>query len=509
MQFNSYIFILLFLPLTLIGYYLLNNLGKDKVAKAYLLVMSLWFYGYFNTSYLLIICSSIVVNFFLSRQMVKAGEKSGSRGKALLITGIIFNVALIFYFKYFDFFLYNMNVAFGTDFVLRNIVLPLGISFFTFQQISFIVDSYRGETKDYSFLEYALFVSFFPQLVAGPIVLHSELIGQFRDRAKWKVDYDNLSRGIMLFTLGLAKKVLIADTFGKAVDWGFGKAAIATSGQEALAYYEIIIVMLSYTFQIYFDFSGYSDMATGLGAMFNFVIPMNFNSPYKALSVADFWKRWHMTLTRFLTKYVYIPLGGNRKGAVRTYINIMIVFLISGIWHGANWTFILWGVIHGLGQCFNRLFSGVFKKFTDAIEGLGIGKVLILPVRAVQWIVTFAFVNVAWLLFRADSVNQWLQILKRLTVPYYFIRTELLDFFRIPKIRYLFEVMHIHISEHAELMIGVYAFMALALILCLCFENNYKRETKRNVGSLVLSAGLLFICIISLSTVSTFLYFNF
>jgi D-alanyl-lipoteichoic acid acyltransferase DltB (MBOAT superfamily) len=402
-----------------------------------------------------------------------------------------------------------MNKAFGCGFILRNITLPLGISFFTFQQVSFIVDSYRGETKGYSFLDYALFVSFFPQLVAGPIVLHSELISQFNDKVKWKVDFDNLTRGIILFTRGLAKKVLIADVFGKAVDWGFERAAIATSGQEALAFYEIIIVMLSYTFQIYFDFSGYSDMATGLGSMFNFVIPMNFNSPYKALSVADFWKRWHMTLTRFLTKYVYIPLGGNRKGKVRTYINIMIVFLVSGIWHGANWTFILWGIIHGLGQCFNRVTGGVYKAMTSKIDSCRLGRFIMMPVKAIQWAVTFVFINVTWLLFRADSVTQWLQILDRLKVPYYFTRAELLDFFRIPRISYVFEALHIYMPEKSVEFFCMYVFMGLAFALCLLFENNYKRQARRNTLSMVITAGLLFVCIISLSSISTFLYFNF
>ena len=367
MQFNSYFFVLFFLPLTLFGYFFLGRIGKEKLSKVYLLLMSLWFYGYFNLSYLGIICGSIVVNFLFSRVMERRKD-AGTDTKLFLILGICFNVAVIFYFKYFDFFISNINAVFGSDFAMRNILLPLGISFFTFQQISFMVDSYKGETKGYSFLDYALFVAFFPQLVAGPIVLHSELIPQFHDSSRHRVNFDNLSRGIILFTRGLGKKILIADTFGRAVDWGFSWAAIASSGQDALSFYEVIIVMLSYTFQIYFDFSGYSDMAIGLGAMFNLDLPVNFNSPYKALSISDFWKRWHMTLTRFLTRYIYIPLGGNRKGKVRTYINVMTVFLVSGIWHGANWTFILWGVLHGGFQCINKLFSSAWSGMLKALE---------------------------------------------------------------------------------------------------------------------------------------------
>ena len=505
MQFNSFIFILCFLPLSLIGYFGLNNLGKKKLAQVFLLIMSLWFYGYFNASYLLIICGSITINYLLSKVMDHKNGSDGTR-KAILIIGIVFNVALIFYFKYYDFFVSNVNAAFKTDFILRHITLPLGISFFTFQQISYIVDSYEGKTKGYSFLEYALFVAFFPQLVAGPIVLHSELIPQFRDNEKKTLKFDNLSKGIMLFSRGLAKKVLIADTFGVAVAWGFDNAQVFT-GDNALSIYEIIIVMLSYTFQIYFDFSGYSDMATGLGSMFNLYIPMNFNSPYKALSVADFWKRWHMTLTRFLTQYIYIPLGGNRKGRVRTYVNIMIVFLVSGIWHGANWTFILWGVIHGFGQCFNRMTKGINTKVMEMAGKMGTAFVTV--IKAFQWAVTFIFVNLAWLLFRADSVGQWLSILKRFSVPYFEIRTELLDCFRIPKLRYFFELIGVSNSDDAVLYFSLYVVMGLALVLCLCFKNNYERQYKNNVRSLLFTLGILLVSVLSLSRVSTFLYFNF
>ena len=507
MQFNSFIFILCFLPLTVVFYFGLNSLGKKKLSQAFLLLMSLWFYGYFNASYLLVICSSITVNFLLSRAMEKVGDREG-RKKGLLVLGILFNVSLIFYFKYYDFFISNINAAFGSNFVLKDIVLPLGISFFTFQQISFIVDSYRGETKGYSFLEYALFVAYFPQLVAGPIVLHSELIPQFRDERKRKVDFDNLSKGIMLFSRGLAKKVLIADTFGAAVTWGFDHANIFV-GEDALRFYEIIIVMLSYTFQIYFDFSGYSDMATGLGCMFNFYIPMNFNSPYKALSIADFWKRWHMTLTRFLTQYIYIPLGGNRKGKVRTYINIMIVFLVSGIWHGANWTFILWGIIHGLGQCFNKVTSGFNRKIMEVAGRGKLGFLFTGVIKVIEWAVTFAFVNVAWLLFRADSVSQWLSILKRLGVHYYDTRSELLDCFRIPKLTYVFEALGVPNADDVVLKLSLYGVMALAFIICLCFKNNYEREYKRNWWSMAFTLLILVASVLSLSRVSTFLYFNF
>ncbi|WP_408072109.1 MBOAT family O-acyltransferase [Butyrivibrio sp. JL13D10] len=510
MQFNSYIFILCFLPLSLIMYFLLHRVGKKKTALFSLLCMSLWFYGYFNTYYLLIICSSIVINYMLSRAMKRAGNGADkSRKKPFLILGILFNVGLIFYYKYYDFFIGNINTVFKTDFNLKHIVLPLGISFFTFQQISFVVDAYKGETEDYSFLEYALFVAYFPQLVAGPIVLHSELIPQFRDEKKHRLNFDNLSRGIMMFTRGLGKKMLIADMFGKAVDYGFSRAALIPAGEGALTIPEIIIVMISYAFQIYFDFSGYSDMATGLGAMFNFAIPQNFNSPYKSISMVEFWTRWHMTLSRFLKTYIYIPLGGNRKGEFRKYINRMVVFLVSGIWHGANWTFVLWGVLNGFAQWVNMFFHKPYVKMCELAGNLPGGKLYRWLIRAVSWFVNFVFICLFWLLFRADNVTQCIQIYKRLFVMNLDVRSELIEGFRIPKFRYVLEFLHLPSSDQTVLMTGCVMSIIAAFIVCLCCENNYNRKYKTNAVSLVFTWGVLVACIVSMSSIATFLYFNF
>lgn len=262
-----------------------------------------------------------------------------AKRKMIFLIGLIFNLGLLGYFKYMDFFIENVNLIFKTDFTLRNILLPLGISFFTFQQISFITDVYKARGGiTYSFLEYAVYVTYFPQLVAGPIVTHDMLVPQLQDENRKHINFDYMSKGIALFTLGLAKKVLFADIFGNYVN-------LAYRDVYGLNTLTAFFAMLAYTFQIYFDFSGYSDMAIGLGWMMNIDLPVNFDSPYKALSVTEFWRRWHMTLTAFFTKYVYIPLGGNRKGTIRTYINIFIVFLFSGLWHGAGWTFVLWGVM--------------------------------------------------------------------------------------------------------------------------------------------------------------------
>ena len=316
MLFNSYIFILLFLPLALIGYFGLNSIKKETLAKIFLTLMSLWFYAYFNYSYLFIILGSIFFNFILSKQIEKNLQNIKLK-KVFLATGIIFNIGIIFYFKYFNFFMENVNVIFRTDYVFKEILMPLGISFFTFQQISYLVDSSRGETKNYSFVDYALFVSFFPQLVAGPIVFHDEILPQFKDSLRKKINQGNIAKGLWIISVGLAKKVLIADVIAKGVNYGFENTDLLSTADAWL-------VVLCYTLQIYFDFSGYCDMAIGIAKMFNIDLPLNFNSPYKATSVTDFWKRWHMTLTRFLTKYLYIPLGGNRKGFARTLCNILI-----------------------------------------------------------------------------------------------------------------------------------------------------------------------------------------
>ena len=305
MLFNSYIFVFAFFPICLLGYYGLLHGKRRRQARVFLTVMSFWFYGYFNLSYLLIMVCSIGVNFAFHR-LLSREEGAGDGGKApvsrktLMLAAVTFNLGVLFYFKYFDFFLSTVNGAFGTSFVLRGILLPLGISFFTFQQISFVVDTYRGEVRNCPLDEYALFVSSFPQLIAGPIVNHGEMLLQFEKMGEKKPDWERIAGGFTLFTLGMAKKVLLADTFGAGVDYGYQNTA-------ALGRLDAALVIVFYALQLYFDFSGYCDMAVGIGRMLGVEIPVNFNSPYKAVNIVDFWKRWHITLNRFFTKYVYIP----------------------------------------------------------------------------------------------------------------------------------------------------------------------------------------------------------
>lgn len=493
MSFNSYLFIFLFLPLAWAGYFGLHRLGARMapVAKLYLIGMSLWFYGYFHPWYLLLLMSSIGVNYLLYRGLRTIQENRMRH--LLLLAGLAFNIGLIFYFKYFAFFASNLSRLLGTDWTLREVLLPLGISFFTFQQISFLIDAWRNETGDYKLTDYALFVSFFPQLVAGPIVLHTEMIPQLQDPQCAKPDPGMMVRGIQLFTLGLAKKLLLADVLGPAVAWGY------TWSME-LSALEAALVILSYTFQIYFDFSGYSDMAIGLGLLFHLELPANFRSPYRALSITDFWRRWHLTLTRFLTHYIYIPLGGNRRGRLRTYGNILVVFLVSGFWHGANWTFILWGLLHGLCQCLERACGKLSERLGPQLLSI------LLPLR---WAVTFGLVNLGWALFRADSVGQWGELLTRFTTGDRTVRTELLEFYRLPKIRYMLRFLPLPEGEQTELIASALLLMAICLCLCLLPRNNAERELKTNHLSLAVTAALFLVCIISLGQVSVFLYFNF
>ena len=404
MLFNSYIFIFIFLPLVLIGWYGFNHYKKHQLADLFLAGMSLWFYGYFNVYYLAIILVSIALNYLLSYLLTKISQNSVHQkvwNHAGLITGLALNLGILFYFKYYDFFIENVNAVFHADFALKHILLPLGISFFTFQQLSFIIDRCLGRAEHYPFLNYVTFVTFFPQLIAGPIVLYDELIPQFQDISKRKFNSASFARGIYLFVLGLAKKVLLADSFGLMANYGFAQ----TFSLDTIS---TIVVVLSYTFELYFDFSGYSDMAIGLGQMFNIKLPINFDSPYRACSIKEFWQRWHITLSRFFITYVYIPLGGSRKGKIRMLINTFVIFLLSGLWHGAAWTYIIWGVIHGVLVVWDNLgIVGIKGREEKRPSKFHIPAWL-------GWIFTFTLFNLSLFFFRSESILGALQLFKNL-----------------------------------------------------------------------------------------------
>lgn len=482
MLFNSYIFIFLFLPVTLIVYYLCNRYGRYKTAQVFLIGMSGWFYAYFNPSYLLILCASILVNYFFHCRICEGNSKR------YMVVGIGFNLLLLGYFKYYDFFVENINGIFGTSLLLKNILLPLGISFFTFQQISFLADTCRGEVEKCGFVEYTLFVMFFPQLIAGPIVTHAEMMIQLRDTAQKKPDVDRMAKGMMLFTFGLGKKVILADTLGRAVDWGYGAVAALDSTNA-------LLISVLYTFQLYFDFSGYCDMAKGIGNMLNLELPVNFFSPYQSAGIIEFWKRWHITLGRFFTKYIYIPLGGNRKGTFKTCRNSFIVFFLSGLWHGASWTFVLWGMMHGVGYIMDFLGKKIWRR---------------LP-RKVLVFLTFCFVDLAFVSFRSPDLGTMSDMYRQIfTGGIGRPMTEIAGFFHGNAWRYLLEVLPLR-SPVLRDYLPFLLYMGVCFYLIFAGKNAVERAAESRFGTLsAVSTAILFLyCVISLAGVSSFLYFNF
>lgn len=393
MLFNSPVYLFLFLPAVFAVYFALNRYRLHRTSRFFLLGSSLYFYSFWNIIHLLrIVFLSMLFNYWVGRILSRQEGwfSSKRRRKFLLYFGIAANVISLAYFKYMDFFIENVNLLFSSHLPFLHIVLPLGISFFTFQEIAYLVDSFRRKTKEYDFVDYALFVTFFPQLIAGPIVHHKEMMEQFEKEENYLLNYRNIAVGFFFLTLGLFKKVMIADTFALWATNGFDHY------QGAFGFLDAWTVSLSYTFQLYFDFSGYSDMAMGAARLFNIRLPINFSSPYKALDIQDFWKRWHMTLGRFLKDYVYIPLGGNRVSGLRTMVNLLAVFLLGGIWHGAGWTFVIWGLLHGGAMVVFR----AWRKWGLTLPG------------AVAWFLTFNFINAGWVFFRADTVSDAFRVFK-------------------------------------------------------------------------------------------------
>lgn len=470
MLFNSFEFIFVFLPIVLLSYFSLNRLNLHQWAKGVLVLASLYFYAFFNTSYLPIIVSSILVNYGVAVGMRKW---DGITKKVLFGIGLLFNLGMLGYFKYTDFMIENVNALFNTNYTLKNILLPLGISFFTFQQLAFVVDTYKNKGRLPKFLDYCNFVTFFPQLIAGPIVLPEEMLPQFEDKANRNPRAKNLFDGIFIFSVGLAKKVIIADSIAVFANAGYNLDLPHYTMAEAW------LISLSYTFQLYFDFSGYCDMAIGIGKMFNINLPLNFNAPYRATNFQDFWRRWHITLNRFLTQYVYIPLGGSRRKEVRVYFNIGIVFLISGIWHGAGWTFIVWGICHGIGVMIHRIWK---KKGYSMPSWLGM-------------FITFFFVNILWVLFRADNMHEaWVIISSMFDNHQFYLSPAYTS--HLPSI----------LPNSVNMMILFFAMLAGVIgptAYQLCNDYGWYRA-KQAVTVICFVGGVLFI-----SRVVTFLYFNF
>jgi alginate O-acetyltransferase complex protein AlgI len=395
MLFSSYSFLFFFLPVTLVGFILLSRVCSPKAARIWLVLASLFFYGWWNPSYVSLILLSMMFNYTLGRHLGRR-VRLGRRAKGVLFLGVASNLALLGYFKYANFFVHSVNAVLGSHWDCGRILLPLGISFFTFTQIAYLVDVSQGVVCEYAVGDFLLFVTFFPHLIAGPIIHHSQMMPQFAQLKTYRFDWNNLAVGLGLLSMGLFKKVVIADGMVDSVTKVFNAAA----ANQGLYPRDAWAGVLAYTFQIYFDFSGYSDMAIALAMMFGIVLPQNFNSPYKAQNLADFWRRWHMTLSRFLRDYLYIPLGGNRRGKLRRYMNLILTMLLGGLWHGAAWTFVLWGLFHGIGLAVYHGWQTFWSKLHPDRT--------LWPVWLSTWAgraVTMLFVVVGWAFFRSANIT--------------------------------------------------------------------------------------------------------
>ena len=507
MLFQSYIFVFVFLPVSLGGYYLAGRIG-DKAAKLWLVAVSFWFYGSFRLEYLLLLAAGMLLNYGIALG-IRRKEKAGMRAGGLLAAGIAADLAALGYFKYMDFFIENWNHASGMDLPLLRVALPVGVSFFTFQQISYLADCYKGEIEGGGFLDYMLSIVYFPKLVEGPLVMYAEWAPQLAGAGKKKLDAERLMRGICLFVMGMMKKVVLADTFGGAVDYGY-------SNLEIMHGWDALLLVVFYALQLYFDFSGYCDMARGIGKMLGIEIPVNFDSPYQATNIVVFWKRWHITLNRFFTKYVYIPLGGNRRGQARMYLNLMIVFLLSGLWHGAGWNYIVWGAMHGVLYVITRFWqrrakhdSGVIN---DATEKMPLWyRIKNRFVTIMSQIMLFAYVSIAWVYFRAQDIaqaNRLLAVVLKGNMQK--ISLDMAECFQLDEFWYVLKVLHLDHMTYSRyiLMMGI---LAAGLYLAMAGPNAALRmeRIKYRAGSAVVLTVLMVWSILTFSGVSTFLYFNF
>lgn len=471
MLFSSYGFVFVFLPIALSVFYFFDFLLGRRAAKCFLLMASLVFFAWDHPGNLMILIVTILVNFNIG---LKLGVLQDYRlRRVLLVAGMVFNVAILGYYKYSNFFFENVGHITGQTYEFTRMALPLGISFFTFQQMSYLIDVYKNNNYEKDIIEYSIFVSFFPQLIAGPIVLHNELIPQLnhiRDREKIIEDF---ALGIKIFSIGLFKKLVLADAFSLIADRGFEELG-------NLSFLQAWITSLSYTMQIYYDFSGYCDMAIGLGLLFGVRLPMNFNSPYKSKNISEFWRRWHITLGRSLSTYIYLPMGGSRSGFARTCFNLFLTFIVSGLWHGAAWTFVLWGALHGSAIVIHKCWEKSKLKLPSFF--------------AVS--ITFLFVNFAWVLFRAHDFSD---VARLWSAMVYFKGAE--SFVGLNGILMMSGVERIiNLPLLITALIGVFVFPNAIQI---SRENRFCRW-----DSLVTSVSIV-LAILCMGRISPFIYYNF
>ena len=475
MIFSTYEFIFLFLPVTFFVYFILNRFDLNSIAKIWLIICSLYFYAQGSPDFFVFFLGSIVGNYIIGSTMARMEGNQKAQKKLLLLIGLAGNIGLLGYYKYTDFFIENYNLLTGSSYALKHIVLPIGISFFTFQLIAFLVDSYRGETKQYDIINYLLFITFFPQLIVGPIIHHGEIVPQFESKANLKINYDNVAKGIFLFSIGCAKKILLADPMTTNAQEFFNN--IVSNPDLLLTWFSSI----EYTISYYFDLSGYADMAIGLGLMFNIVIPQNFDSPYKARNFQDYWRRWHMTLSRFLSNYIFRSVYKRDVKWRNYYIATMVTFFVSGFWHGAGWTFVVWGLVNGIFVCTASWMKRKNLKFpfwlAFPLTALGVVLARVLFVSNTfsdAWHVYRGLVNVSSL--GADFSTM-------LSSVGHFIS--------------------IHKSSGLRLVIGI--------IICwfLPSSKTMTEKFKVNIWTAIYAGILMLLCITQMNKVVQFLYFQF
>lgn len=490
MLFNSYSFILIFLPSVTAIYFIFNKYLGSRWTRLFLLAASLFFMSFFNIYFTAVLVLSVIFNYAAGSITSYYYMNSKSRQKqAIFVSAIAGNILFLGYFKYSNFFLGTLNSLFSANISLLNLILPIGISFYTFMQIVWLVDIYRHGGYKYDFFTYCLYVTFFPYVISGPIAYHKEIIPQFIKKSVCKFSAVNVSRGLFIFTIGLFKKTFIADTLAIIANGGFEVAS-------TLNFVEAWLVSLSYTMQLYFDFSGYTDMAIGAALLFNINIPINFDSPYKSFDIREFWRRWHITLSRFLRDYIYIPMGGNRKGDYITLANIMLTFLICGLWHGAAWTFVFWGFLHGFALVVHRLWLKT---------GIRLNKVF-------AWFLTFNFVNAAWVFFRARSFEDAMNMLKSMAgfngviLPSYLANNQFFKKINVVGIGFGEWLTHLpdtgtHIYLLGIILIPFVLITKNSNLLLQKFQPNWK-------NSLIISF-MMILCLLLLNQTNSFVYFNF
>jgi alginate O-acetyltransferase complex protein AlgI len=495
--FTTATFICLFLPVVLAGFFGIARFSH-AAAALWLFVASVFFYGYWMPEFTLLLLGSVICNFLVGSRisrLVDAGNASRrSQSKHWLVLGVVANLVLLGYFKYANFFVDNLNAALGFNWHIGRVILPIGISFFTFTQIAFLADAWRKGVREYKFVHYGLFVTYFPHLIAGPVLHHAQMMPQFRDAATYRFNTGNFTAGLAIFALGLIKKIVLADGISPYADAIFNGADAGVSPDFSEAW----LGAVAYTLQLYFDFSGYSDMAIGLSWMFNVRLPFNFNSPYRATNISDFWRRWHMSLSQFLRDYLYIAMGGSRKGVVRRYANLMVTMVLGGLWHGASWSFIIWGFLHGLylgvNHGFRALCGPALNERLDRSRLFGV----------VAWLLTMLAVVMAWVLFRAETLVGAGKILQAMTVAAHSAQTHVLLW-----------------NAGLSLPVGGLWCGALGALACLAPNSNrignyllrgcQSHGTARTIlaGASVAAIAFLLLMNIMRTSVSAFIYFNF